>query len=74
MECKVVQRKAKGKIRTYLNTLVGQRPRADIQVAYGKIPHVPRGKGMHARKISFVGGVCGYLRVLCDWGAQRDDF
>ena len=40
VECKVVQRKAKGKIRTHLNTLVGQRPRADLD-AFGKCRTVP---------------------------------
>ena len=45
-----------------------------IQVAYGKIPHVARGRGMHARKISFVGGVCDFLQMFCGKGTGRHDF
>ena len=30
----------------------------------------PGGRGMHARKISFVGGVCDFLQMFCGKGAR----
>ena len=62
MECKVVQRKAKGKIRTYLNTLVGQRPRADPSCLR---QNSARGQGeRHACKEDFLCRRC--LRFFAD--------
>ena len=34
----------------------------------------PGGRGIHARKISFVGGVCDFLQRFCGQGAGRHDF